>query len=118
MPITDGMTTTTPAVWAMPVQKAETQNRVHPLLSGRTAVTLGGVTPRRGTLALLYLSEAAAAACVQLHRTAAVLQLDEPSRPSMSMTYVLADGGGISVELDPDHADHWMVAIDYQEVIE
>lgn len=118
MSLTDGTTTIEPTLWVTSDQAYHSQNRVHELMSGRVAITLGGVTPRRGAIGLLFDSEAAATACVDLHREGKVFQISEPGRPSRGMTYVLAEGGAIEREQLTEYRDLWMIRIDYQEVIE
>ncbi|WP_024357804.1 hypothetical protein [Leucobacter chironomi] len=120
MIVSSGPEAVEPLLWVDSSQKLKSQNRVHELLSGRVAVTLAPPALRSGSLGLLFDSEAAAAACVELHATGSVFSLEEPDRPSLEMTYVLAEGGGIESEYLKDHtdADLWMVRIDYQEVSE
>lgn len=119
MIVSSGIETSEPVLWVDSSQKHRSQNRVHHLLSGRVAVTLAAPSPRSGALGLLFDSEEAAAACVEMHTTGAVFSLEEPDRPSLEMTYVLAEDGGVESEYLKDHdADLWMVRIDYQEVTE
>lgn len=115
--ISDGTNTITPDMWITSDQAYESQNRTHKLLSGRVAVTLGAVAPRSGKLGLLFTSEEAAAACVDLHRNGTVFQIEEPTRPTLNMYYVLNEGGAITFEVVPEH-DFYLVGIEYQEVIQ
>lgn len=117
MIVSSGTETLVPLLYADMSQKRESQNRVHHLLSGRVAVTLANAAPRTGTLGFLFGSEAEAAACVAMHADGAVFQIEEPDRPTLEMTYVMAQGGAVGAEFLKDHdADLWMVRIDYQEV--
>lgn len=121
MEISDGATTVTPLLWVTAEQRYSSQNKIHRLMSGRVAVTLGRTSPRAGRIGFLFDSEAAATSCIDMHRLGTVFSVQEPTRPQLDMTYVLADGGQIEIEVltdtDPD-ADLWMVSIDYQEVAE
>lgn len=116
--ITDGTANVSPTLWLTASQSFQSANKVHRLLSGRVAVTLGATAPRRGTLGLLFDSEAAKEACVTLHRSAALFHIADPDAPSLEMTYVLDDGGSVDVERLTDFDDAWLVRIDYQEVTE
>lgn len=116
--LTDGTTTVTPTLIVDNAHAYESQNRTHLLLSGSVAVTLGGTAPRAGTLGLLVHGEEAKQATVDLHRASSVFQLVSPAQPTLAMTYVIAGSGRIAVEQLTRYDDLWMVAIDYQEVIE
>jgi hypothetical protein len=95
--------------------RAGSRNIVHELIGGGIDVTLAPTSPRTGTLELLYLTEAEAFACADLHQYPTVYTLVETDRPRVDMTYVLGQGG-VSVRLESD-AHSWIVTIDYQEVI-
>lgn len=116
--VTDGFTTFTPTLLVVADSGRRSTNKVHELLGGKIAVTLGEAQPRRGRLGFLIQGETEKDACVQLHATGSLFMLDEPDRPTLSMTYVIADGGQIDVEQIRDHDDLWMVSIDFQEVTE
>lgn len=118
--LTDGITTITPTMWLTSSQMHESQNKVHRLLSGRIAVTLGAPAPRAGTLGFLFNTAADATGCVNMHRDGTVFQIADTDLPDLNMTYVLAEGGGIDVEklTDLPDLDLWAVRIDYQEVNE
>ncbi|MCA0377876.1 MAG: hypothetical protein LCH36_00345 [Actinobacteria bacterium] len=116
--ITDGTTTFTPTLLMVADSTRESTNKVHRLLGGKIAVTLGDPVPRSGTLGFLLKGEALKEACVTLHATGSLFQLTEPDQPSTDMTYVLAEGGKIAVEQLRDYDDLWMVSIDFQEVTE
>lgn len=116
--ITDGTTSFSPTLLVVADSTRESTNRVHRVLGGKIAVTLGDTVPRAGTLGLLIEGEAAKDACVNLHATGLLFQLTEPERPSYDMTYVLDQGGAIAVEQLRDYDDLWMVSIDFQEVTE
>lgn len=118
--VTDGTTTVTPHLWLTSSQMHESQNRVHRLLSGRIAVTLGTPSPRSGTLGFLFTDATTATACVDMHKTGTVFQITDPDTPALGMIYVLGEGGGIDVEklTDVPDVDLWAVRIDYQEVTE
>lgn len=92
-------------------------NLVHTILDGSIAVSLRPAGLRTGTLELLFPLEADAAAAEELHRTAASFTLTEPDRPTIAMSYVLADGGELGRALDDETRDHWVVSVDFQEVL-
>lgn len=116
--VTDGYSSFTPTLFLVADSDRRSSNRVHTLLGGKLAVTLGEAAPRKGRLGFLIQGEALKDACVNLHATGAIFQLEEPEMPSYDMTYVLDEGGGINVEQLRDYDDLWMVSIDFQEVTE
>lgn len=92
----------------------ESQNIVHDLIGGGIAVTLIRPRPRKGTLELGYVLEADAVAAVALHSRETTFTLSDSDRASVSMTYVV--DGSVSLELDDESRDRWIVSVDYQEV--
>lgn len=93
----------------------ESQNVVHNLIGGDIAVTLVQAVPRAGTLELFYIEEADAWAALALHSTADSFTLVDTDRPEIGMDYVLS-AGGVGIRLDEQTRDHWIVAVNYQEV--
>jgi hypothetical protein len=79
-------------------------------------VTLRPAAPRTGTLRLLILTEAGAAAAELALARAEVFTLTDPERPTVQMQFVVPRGGKIARELDTDTRDHWIVAVDFHEV--
>lgn len=114
--ITQGATTITPQLVLSYESTRRSGNKVHQLLTGALAVTLGGAGLRTGTLELFFLTEQAAAAAELAHTVSAVFTISDPGRPTMAMTYVLADGGALVRRLDPETRDRWIVTVDFQEV--
>lgn len=116
--ISDGYDTFTPTLLEIADSERGSSNRVHQLMGGRIAVTLGHVRPRRGRLGFLLDSEALKDACVAMHQNGTIFQLTEPERPSYNMLYVLNGEGNIRVEQLREFDDLWMVSVDFQEVTE
>lgn len=114
--ISDGITSITPTLVTELTEEAPSGNRRHELLGGGIAMSIRGAGLRSGALSLFFPLEADAAAAVALHRAASVFTLTYPERPTLAMSYVLADGGTISRELDDETRDNWIVHVDYQEV--
>jgi hypothetical protein len=77
-------------------------------------VTLAPAGPRRGTLTMLFGSEAEALACEQMHTGTSVLTFADSDLPTAGMTYV-ADGS-ITRRLEPSTLVLWSVSVDFQEV--
>jgi hypothetical protein len=92
----------------------ESRNVIHDLIGGGVAVSLVAPRPRAGELGLLYADEMLANACAQLHTAETTFTLTETDRPTVSMTYVV--DGTITIALDEDTQDDWIVTIGYQEV--
>lgn len=114
--ITQGVTTISPTLVLSYESTRTSTNRVRPLLGGGIAVSLGEAGPRTGTLELFFLTEAAAEQAEQLHMLAGVFALADPDRPTIAMSYVVADAGAISRTLDPETRERWIVTVDYQEI--
>lgn len=112
--VTDGSTTISPILRLDRSNVYETRNKVHELLAGGVAVTFGGQPLRSGTLSLLFASETAAQACLQMHLNGYVMQVADTSAPTLDMTYVVA--GNLGAEKVEDTTDAWLVNVDVQEV--
>lgn len=112
--VTDGSTTLNPILRLDRSNVYETRNKVHELLAGGVAVTFGGQPLRSGTLSLLFASETAAQACLQMHLNGYVMQVADTSAPSLNMTYVVS--GNLGAEKVEDTTDAWLVNVDVQEV--
>lgn len=115
--ISDGTTSIHPALVLGYESTRTSRNRMHRILGGGIAVSLGAADLRAGTLELFFPLEADAAAAEALHSAASSFTLTEPDRTTVEMAYVLAEDGELSRELDEDTRDHWVVSIEYQEVI-
>jgi len=108
------LNTTTPAL-VLGYQTARTsRNIIHDLLSGEVGVALVAPRPRSGTLELLYPVEADAFTALNLHAEETVFTLTDTDRASVAMSYVV--DGDITIELDDETRDHWVVSVGYQEV--
>lgn len=86
---------------------------VHEVIGGGIAVTLAPAAPRSGTLQLLYASETAAFAALNLHSAPSVFELSDVDRDPVGMTYVVK--GVIALALTDDR-EHFEVTVGYQEV--
>jgi hypothetical protein len=97
-------------------QSARQSRHVFNIVTGRAYpdVTLVPAAPRRGTLRLLYATEADALAVENMHAGTDVLTFADSEVPSVGMTYVV--DGSITRQLDPETLVLWLVSIDYQEV--
>jgi hypothetical protein len=114
---TNGAGTTSPLTVLSPFETSSvSRNVVHPLIGGGLVVSLVAPMPRSGSFEALYATEAEAFACAALHEHETSFALDESDRPHIAMTYVL-DGSGVSVRLDEDTLDLWVVTVAYQAVI-
>lgn len=92
------------------------RNIVHNLIGGGIGVTLIPPAPRSGTLQLFYPAEADAAAALALHARPCLFQITESGRESVDMVYIQT--GELSIRLEASTADHWVVAVGYQEVVQ
>ncbi|WP_144797699.1 hypothetical protein [Microbacterium paludicola] len=91
-------------------------NVLHPLMLGGVEVTHAPHGPRRFTLKLVFRVEADAIACAQLHRSAPYLDLESDERALPNCRYVLADDGKVTIELDNETRNVWLVTVDAVEV--
>ena len=113
----NGAGTTSPLTILSPWETAiQSRNVVHGLIGGGLVVSLVAPWPRAGEFQALYETEAAAFACVDLHKAESSFTLTETDRPHVGMTYVLAEGGGVRVALDDETLTAWVVTVDYQAV--
>jgi hypothetical protein len=95
----------------------EGRSVMHEILgTSRVDVTLRPAAPRTGTLRLLILTEADAAAAEIVIARAEVFTLTSTERATVDMQFFVPPGGRISRELDEDTRDHWIVAFDFHEV--
>lgn len=113
---TSDSATTTPTLVLGYETERTSQNVFHKLIGGGLAVTLVPPMPRAGTLELFYPDEADAWESLALHSVADSFAIVDDDRPDVGMTYVLSDSGGVTLALDEDTRDHWIVSVDYQEV--
>lgn len=92
----------------------ESQNKIHDLIGGGIAVTLVKPRPRKGTLDFFFLNEETATDCLQLHGRESTFMISDEDRAIVTMYYVVS--GSISMKLDEETRNRWVVSIDYQEV--
>ncbi|GAA3948937.1 hypothetical protein [Microbacterium soli] len=97
-------------------QQRESRTVVHQLLAGGVEVTHRPAAPRTFTLTLIFPDEADAAGCADLHRTAPYLDLVSDERALVNGRYVLAEGAVVTVALDEDTRDIWVVTVEATEV--
>lgn len=96
---------------------SEGRSVAHEILgTSRIDVTLRPATPRTGTLRLLILTEADAAAAEIALARAEVFTLTSIDRATVHMQFIIPRGGKITRELDNDTRDHWIIAADFHEV--
>jgi hypothetical protein len=89
---------------------------VHELIDdGEPDYSLRDAGPRTGTLELVFELEADAAAAELAHAVAGVWTFDDPNRPTLGMSYLVAEGG-IERELDDQTGAAWHVRVPYREV--
>lgn len=93
----------------------ESSNRKHNLIGGEIAVVLGPARPRSGTLELHYATSATAVNALNLHSRAATYALVVTGLNAVNMTYVISDGGRVT--LDKRDTGQWVVLVDYQEIV-
>lgn len=112
---TNGAGTTTPLTILSPyLTSLQSRNLIHRLIGGGLVVSLIAPMPRVGSFDALYETEADAFACVDLHANETAFTLAESERPHVGMTYVV--DGVLTVALDPDTLQLWVVTIGYQAV--
>lgn len=70
---------------------------------------------RAGTLRLVFAAEAAAAAASDALATPQVLTIVDADRSHLAMSFVVT-GGDLSVTLDDETRDVWIVEVPYREV--
>jgi len=109
---TDSATTTPTLILGYETSR-ESRNTVHDMLDGTIVITLIKPRPRTGTLQLLYPVEADAQAALELHATNDTYELEETDRGTIDMTYVAM---GLSIALDEETRDNWIVSVTYQEI--
>lgn len=94
----------------------ESGTRVHKLIGGGVAAVLGMAIPRTGTLRLFYPTRADAFAALNLHARAASFTLANTDIGQVEMTYVVSEGGRVTIALDDQTRAAWVVSVDFQEV--
>ena len=94
----------------------ESSTLMHRLIGGGVEFTHAPAIPRTFTLKLVFPGEADALGCAALHRTAPYLDLTSSEREIANGRYTVADGGRVSVDLDDETRDVWVVTVDAREV--
>lgn len=114
--ITDGTTTITPHLIDGYRSERAAGNIIHQAADNpaEVDVTLRPAGLRTGTLRLLFLTLTEALAAEAVHAAAGELQLGSTDHPGLNMSYVA--NGAITVELDDETRNLWLVEVDFQEV--
>lgn len=94
----------------------ESSTRVHRLIGGGVAAVVGVAIPRKGTLRLYYPTRADAFASLNMHARAATFAITNTDIGQVEMTYVVSDGGRVTITLDEATHNAWVVSVDFQEV--
>lgn len=94
--------------------RRQTQHVFHDVLGGGQDVTMRPASLRSGTLSCLFLTEAEARNCEDIHTGTDVLTFADSDLPSTGMTYV--PDGAITRALDSQSRALWTVDIDFREV--
>ena len=93
----------------------EAGNQVHQVLNRSSPdVTLRAAGLRTGTLSFLVATLADALVLEAMHALPGFVRLDDSDLPQIGMFYVAT--GAITVELEDESRDLWIVSVDYQEV--
>lgn len=95
-------------------------NKVHPI-PGRAVpdVTLRPAGTRTGTLELGWYgltSEADSKTAANAFAAGGVFTLTTDDRATLTMFFVVSEGGQITRTLEPESRDAWLVNVDFQEV--
>ncbi len=90
-------------------------NIFHDVQGSPTAwVSIQGARSGEGELRAFYISETDANAALTLLKSADVFTLDYPERTSIEMTFAV--DGTVTMQLDEETSDHWLVTFGYREV--
>lgn len=108
--------TTAPAMVLGYEATRESGTRVHKLIGGGVAAVLGLAIPRKGTLRLFYSTRADAFTALNMHARAASFALTNTDLGQVDMTYVVSEGGRVTIALDDQTRNAWVVSVDFQEV--
>lgn len=113
--ITIGATVITPTVVDGYESSRQSGNIVHQILGTSSPdVTFRPAQLRRGSLRLVFASEAAAKAAEDAHATAGTCELSDGDVETVDMVYVV--DGEIRRTLDDATRHVWVVTVDFQEV--
>lgn len=118
--ISDGTTIITPSSLAGFSSTRSSQTRQHEVPgSVWPDMVLRPAGPRTGTFVFRFTAADAQVASLEaeeLHQTGMPLTFTRPGFSTIDMTYVLAPGGRLQRELDPDTKRFWTLTVDYMEV--
>ncbi|WP_294947692.1 hypothetical protein [uncultured Microbacterium sp.] len=118
--ITSGATVIAPTMILGYESSRPTRTLIHDV-PGRSDpdATLRPAGLRKGRMTLGFAgpsAESDSASAESVLAGAVAFVLTSPDRASVSMRFVLPDGGALSRVLDPETRDAWMVEFDWQEV--
>jgi len=109
-------TTTTPDLIMPWSTSQESANVFHDIQGAATPwVSLQGARSRSGELALFYIDEADATDARELLATVDTFTIDYAERPSLEFTFAV--DGTVTVTLDDQTSDHWVVRFGFREVV-
>lgn len=91
----------------------ESRSEVRDFIGGGVLVIQRTPRPRAGRMKLLFPSETAAEAALDLHGEADTLTLVCPSRPSLSMTYII---NGVTLQSDSQTQRTLILEVQFQKV--
>ncbi len=112
--ISDGTDTLTATVMDGYSATRQSRNVVHRILgSNAPAVSLREAGLRSGTHRLMFTSQTVAESAVAMLSSAAEVTLADTDRANVGMTLVVS--GNLTIELDDETRDLWVVEFDYQE---
>lgn len=119
--ITGGASVITPTTVLEFTSSREGRTNIHDVLNrANPDVTLRLAGSRKGHIKLAFLGadseQKSAAAEAILSERALFTYVTDPERPSLSLSFVIPDGGQITRALDDDTRDDWTVEFDYREV--
>ena len=109
-----GTSTTPDLVFPWATEQAS-GNIFHDISGAATPwISLQGAHARTGELHCFYVSETNANTARTLFSTADTFTLTYAERPSIEMTFAV--DGSVTMELDADTSEHWVVRFGYREV--
>lgn len=115
--LSNGTTTITPDIVDGYFSARTVRNVLHDILDRPDPdVSFATAATRAGALRLVFALEADALAAVAAHADAATWTLTDIDRPTLDMAYVVADGE-LSIALDDETRDIWIVTVPFREVI-
>lgn len=114
--ITKDATTITPQLVLGYRAESQARNVLHDILGRADAdVSLREETLRAGTLSMLFLTKADAFAAYAFHTAGGTFSLADADVPEANMAFVRQ--GAMSIELDPQTRNRWVLEVGFQEVL-